>query len=99
MNLCRHLPTVAFDQSRRSAISEFESPSPDHNTSFARDTSACERLREAANPSSAPDADVIGQAIAGALYQAACESHRSGRSREELVKNLTAFLTRALRPD
>lgn len=56
-----------------------------------------ERLR--GNPGSALDADIIGQAIAGALYQAACESHRSGRSREELVKNLTAFLARALRSD
>ena len=36
---------------------------------------------------------------AGALHQASRESHRSARSREELVKNLTAFLTRALRPD
>jgi AcrR family transcriptional regulator len=45
------------------------------------------------------DADIIGQAIAGALLQASRESHRSGRSREELAKNLTAFLTRALRPD
>jgi len=45
------------------------------------------------------DADIIGQAIAGALVQASRESHRLGRSREELVKSLTRFLTRALRPD
>lgn len=45
------------------------------------------------------NAEIIGQAIAGALHQASWESHRSGRSREELVKNLTAFLTRALRAD
>jgi len=45
------------------------------------------------------DADIIGQAIVGALHQASRESHRSGRSREELVKNLTAFLSRALKPD
>ena len=44
------------------------------------------------------DADVIGQAIAGALHQACRESHRSARSREALVKNLTAFLSRALKP-
>ena len=50
MNRCRHLPTVAFDQSRRAAISELESPSPDQSTSLARDTSAWGRLREAANP-------------------------------------------------
>jgi len=45
------------------------------------------------------DTDIIGQAIAGALYQAICETHQSGRSREALMKNLTRFLTRALRPD
>ena len=44
------------------------------------------------------DADIIGQAIVGALHQASWECHRSGRSREEMVKNLTAFLTRALKP-
>lgn len=43
--------------------------------------------------------EIIGQAIAGALHQAGWESHRSGRSREELVKNLTAFVTRALKAD
>jgi AcrR family transcriptional regulator len=53
----------------------------------------------ARNGSTPYDADIIGQAIAGALHQASRESHRSGRSREELVKNLTAFLTRALKPD
>jgi AcrR family transcriptional regulator len=45
------------------------------------------------------DADLIGQAIAGALVQASRESHRLGRSRDELVKSLTRFLIRALRPD
>jgi AcrR family transcriptional regulator len=45
------------------------------------------------------DADMIGQAVAGALYQASREIHHSGRSREELTKTLTRFLTRALRPD
>lgn len=45
------------------------------------------------------NAEIIGQAIAGALHQASWEGHRSGRSREELVKNLTAFVTRALRAD
>ena len=59
-----------------------------------------ELVRGAARNGGAPyDADIIGQAIAGALHQASRESHRSGRSREELVKNLTAFLTRALKPD
>ena len=44
------------------------------------------------------DPDVIGQAIAGALYQAGRESHRSPLGREALVKNLTAFISRALKP-
>jgi AcrR family transcriptional regulator len=44
------------------------------------------------------DADIIGQAIAGALHQAGRECHRSARSRDALVKNLTAFLSRALKP-
>jgi len=56
-----------------------------------------EMVREATNLSG--NAEIIGQAIAGALHQASWESHRSGRSREELVKNITAFLTRALRAD
>jgi len=61
-----------------------------------------ELLREAADEDKAHsfyNAEIIGQAIAGALHQASRESHRSGRSREELVRNLTAFLARALRPD
>lgn len=61
-----------------------------------------EMVREAADEGSACNSfnvDIVGQAIAGALHQASRESHRSGRSREELVKNLTAFLARALRPD
>lgn len=57
-----------------------------------------ERLREE-QESISFDADIIGQAIAGALYQASGECHRSGRALEELVKNLAAFLTRALKPD
>jgi AcrR family transcriptional regulator len=57
--------------------------------SVTRDGNACRSY----------DADIIGQAIVGALHQASRESHRSGRSRDELVTNLTAFLTRALKPD
>jgi AcrR family transcriptional regulator len=57
--------------------------------SMARGGNACQSY----------DADIIGQAIVGALHQASRESHRSGRSRDELVTNLTAFLTRALKPD
>jgi AcrR family transcriptional regulator len=44
------------------------------------------------------DADIVGQAIAGALHQAGREAHRSARSREALVKNLTLFLSRGLKP-
>lgn len=50
MKRWRHLPTVGFDQFRRSAISALEIPSADYSTTLARDTSACGRLREAANP-------------------------------------------------
>jgi AcrR family transcriptional regulator len=45
------------------------------------------------------DADIIGQAIVGALHQASRECHSVGRCRETVVKNLTRFLTRALKPD
>ena len=55
----------------------------------ARDGGAC----------SSYDADIIGQAIVGALHQASRECHRAGGCREALVKNLTCFLTRALKPD
>ncbi|HEY2009089.1 MAG TPA: TetR/AcrR family transcriptional regulator [Rhizomicrobium sp.] len=61
-----------------------------------------EMIREAvvdgkASPSF--NAEIIGQAIVGALHQTGREAHRSGRCREEMVRNLTSFLTRALRPD
>lgn len=55
-------------------------------------------LAKASIVCSSYDSDIIGQAIAGALHQAGRESHRSVRSREALVKNLTAFLMRALKP-
>jgi AcrR family transcriptional regulator len=44
------------------------------------------------------DADIIGQAILGAIHQTASEGFRSGRNREDVVKNLTRFLVRALAP-
>jgi AcrR family transcriptional regulator len=44
------------------------------------------------------DADIVGQAILGAIHQTAVEGARSGRSREDVVFNLTRFLVRALRP-
>jgi AcrR family transcriptional regulator len=56
--------------------------------------------REASNGGacSSYDADIIGQAIVGALHQASWECQRTGRSRAEMVRNLTTFLTRALKP-
>ena len=44
------------------------------------------------------DADIVGQAILGAIHQAATEGYRSGRTQEDVVRNLTQFLVRALRP-
>jgi AcrR family transcriptional regulator len=42
---------------------------------------------------------IIGQAIAGALHQAALECARSQQCRKALADNITRFLVRALRPD
>lgn len=44
------------------------------------------------------DADIIGQAIVGAIHQTGHEAARSGRSRRDVVDNLTRFLSRALKP-
>jgi AcrR family transcriptional regulator len=44
------------------------------------------------------DADIIGQAILGAIHQTGAEGYRSRRKRQELVDNLTRFLVRALKP-
>jgi hypothetical protein len=44
------------------------------------------------------DAEIVGQAILGAIHQTAIEGARSGRDREDVVKNLTRFLVRALAP-
>ena len=44
------------------------------------------------------DADVVGQAIVGAIHQAASEGFRLGRDRETIVRNLSRFLVRALQP-
>jgi len=48
--------------------------------------------------SAAFDADIVGQAIVGAIHQAAAEGHHTGRSPQSVVENLTRFLVRALRP-
>jgi AcrR family transcriptional regulator len=44
-------------------------------------------------------AGIIGQAVAGALHQAARECARGQESRKMLADNLTRFLGKALRPD
>jgi len=44
------------------------------------------------------DADIIGQAILGAIHQTGSEGARSGRTRKQVVDNLTRFLARALKP-
>jgi AcrR family transcriptional regulator len=61
-----------------------------------------EMIREAVaegKASASYNVEIIGQAIVGALHQTGREAHRAARCREELVKNLTSFLTKALRPD
>ena len=45
------------------------------------------------------NAGIIGQAVAGALHQAARESARGQQCRTALADNLTRFLVRALKPD
>jgi AcrR family transcriptional regulator len=58
-------------------------------------------LREAVSDGRAVkiyDADIVGQAILGAIHQTASEGFRSGRNREKVVTNLTRFLVRALAP-
>jgi AcrR family transcriptional regulator len=44
------------------------------------------------------DADIIGQAILGAIHQSAIEGFHTGRKRQEVIDSLTLFLVRALRP-
>lgn len=52
----------------------------------------------AGNATSDYNADIIGQAILGAIHQTSDEGYRSGRKRQDLVDNVTRFLVRALRP-
>jgi AcrR family transcriptional regulator len=44
------------------------------------------------------DAEIVGQAILGAIHQVASEGARSQRKREEVLDNLTRFLVKALKP-
>jgi AcrR family transcriptional regulator len=58
-------------------------------------------VREAVRANIAADLfepDIIGQAILGAIHQTGSEGARSGRTRQEVVDNLTRFLARALKP-
>jgi AcrR family transcriptional regulator len=58
-------------------------------------------VREAAREGIATDVfdpDIIGQAILGAIHQTGSEGARAGRTRQDVVDNLTRFLARALRP-
>jgi AcrR family transcriptional regulator len=43
------------------------------------------------------DADIIGQAVVGAIHQTSSEAARTNRSHADVVRNLTQFLVRALR--
>jgi AcrR family transcriptional regulator len=56
------------------------------------------RLIAAGTTPSDYDADIIGQAILGAIHQTGSEGFRAGRKRQDLVDNVTRFLVRALRP-
>jgi len=61
-----------------------------------------EMIREAVREGKAStsyNVEIVGQAIVGALHQTGREAQRSGRCRDELVKNLTSFLTKALKPE
>lgn len=49
-------------------------------------------------PDDGYDIQVVGQAIVGAIHQAASEGFHSGRNRETVIKTLTQFLARALKP-
>jgi len=44
------------------------------------------------------DADIVGQAIVGAIHQCGSEGDRMGRKRQHVIDNLTRFLVRALKP-
>lgn len=60
-----------------------------------------ETLRAAAAHGQAGDVfdfNIVGQAVVGAIHQAAVEGARAGRSRQSVVKSLSRFLVRALRP-
>jgi AcrR family transcriptional regulator len=44
------------------------------------------------------NAEIVGQAILGAIHQTASEGSRSQRPRAEVLDNLTRFLVKALKP-
>jgi AcrR family transcriptional regulator len=58
-------------------------------------------VRESAREGTAADiydADIVGQAILGAIHQTGAEGSRAGRKRQDVIDNLTRFLARALKP-
>jgi AcrR family transcriptional regulator len=58
-------------------------------------------VRESAREGTATgiyDADIVGQAILGAIHQTGAEGSRAGRKRQDVIDNLTRFLARALKP-
>ena len=57
-----------------------------------------QRLMDSGDAAPIFDAQIIGQAILGAIHQTGSEGSRSRRKRQELVDNLTRFLVRALKP-
>lgn len=60
-----------------------------------------EIVREAIVQGEAVDfynADIVGQAILGAIHQTGSEGSRAGRQRHEVIDTLTRFLVRALKP-
>ncbi len=60
-----------------------------------------QKIREAVSDGEAPniyDAEIIGQAIVGAIHQCGFEGDRTGRTRQKVIDNLTRFLVRALKP-
>jgi AcrR family transcriptional regulator len=59
---------------------------------------AVQAAAQAGRATSDYDNEVVGQAIVGAIHQAASEGHRSRRGRETVIQNLTHFLAKALRP-
>lgn len=57
-----------------------------------------QRLMDTGGAARIYDAEIIGQAILGAIHQTGSEGSRSRRKRQDVIDNLTRFLVRALKP-